>query len=84
MFSARCSKMDMLLAKAEPITGDGAALWDSRFKKRKEVSAQEQFQTGYKRVRMCEQHNSAPRPMEKEGEEVFQAPEQRLLFLTSW
>lgn len=59
--------MDVLLAKVEPISGDGSASGIADLRRGKEVTAQEQFQTGYRGVKICEQHNSAARSVEKEG-----------------
>ncbi|GAB0183154.1 hypothetical protein GRJ2_000780700 [Grus japonensis] len=69
------SKMDLLLAKAEPISDGGSASGITELRRRnKKPTKGICSQRG---VRICERNNSAPRSVQTEGEEVLQAPEPR-------
>jgi len=68
------SKMDLPLAKAKPIINAGSASAITLLEAEK-VVVQQQLQQ--ERVRVCETTLQTSRSVQKEGQEVLQAPEQR-------
>ena len=60
------SKMDLLLAKAKPISNSGSASVITYLRRGKEVTVQRQLQPE-RGVRLCERNNSADTKVSEEG-----------------
>jgi len=73
-------QIDLLLAKAEPISNSGSTSMTTYLRRgKKPAQCQLQQERG---KRMCETTQQAPRSV-REGEEVLQVPEQRFPY-SSW